>query len=608
MSVTRITTAQISDFVSGVHNVITSFPAEQFITSGIDCQAELQALQLQSELYKKPIDFSQIPLVQFTGHIKIGAWFHWKGAGRNFTKVKPLSLVQSEVGQNGWGTWSWITRRNPDQNMDFFMCEDMCFDGQYQDGYEIATIAPTKMIMMFGLQANNTSVCRDLTFLRCHFKNCPHEGVDIYTSNGGQFDGVRMLFCSSEGVDPSLTSVGFNLLNLRNGRVSNPGPYGTYTIRNVVSYGNISSGHRTQNNFCRGTEMWSIGSCKTYDMNDCHHSTDGSRKGSAYDLLGVQTGRAYRTKNFFELQGEEIEVDTAKYVAAPSGVAGQAGVFITDWRYDSETTKPYNQSKHITIRNFTAERVGAAAVRAINSFGCEVDGVEAVSCNGVGVSWEYVSGRNLTPSFNRVGSVTTQACSGELSVASGNDVTITSPCMNNAGGFRLGVGDIVFTDTPLPIKSLYGARLVNQDRTLQCVTSTAPTKTDSSTRPVSVPYAFTLNDTNTAAVQSLLVGIVPVGQRSAVYLKVWVLAGTSPSAAVILTEKDANGNNIGAPTPIRLFADTTWKERLAAYMVRSASCVAVEVSLAPACDNNISSVAMTGTASFADVRVSDSPL
>lgn len=576
------------------------------VVSGVDCASRIQQLQDLSEQLRVPVDFSGIDVVAFSGRVQIGDWFHWKGAGRYETQVKPLSLTQAEVGQNGWGTWAWFTRKNPDNNLNFLMCEDMTFDGQYQDGYEIGTIAPTKMIMMFGLQANN-STCRDITFLRCHFKNCPHEGVDIYTSNGGQFDGVRMLFCSSEGTDPSLTSVGFNLFNLRNGRVSAPGSYGTYTIRNVVSFGNVSKGHRTQNNFCRGTEMWSISSCQTYDMNDCHHSTDGSRRGSARDLVGVQTGASYRTKNFFELQGEELDVDDCKYIAAPFGsTAGQAGIFVTDWKYDSETSAPYNQSKHVNVRNFYAERVNAAAVRLINNFGSTVENIEAVSCSGVGVAFEYVAGRNLTPSFNKVGKVTTQGCAGEISVSTTNEVIMTENGQNNGGGYRIGTGDAVFVDSPLPFRSACGYHLVNQDRTLKSVVSTGPDKTDAASKPVQVPYAFTLNDTNTASVQSLSVGVVPVKAKSAVYLKIWALVGSASSSAALFVEKDAAGTTLST-RPIRLFADTTWKERLAIYHVKNATCIAVEVLLAPACDSSMTTT-LTGTTSFADVRISDLPL
>lgn len=603
----KVPVANIPDFLEGVSNVITCIPADEFIQSGVDCKLALQALQDQSELYKKPIDFTNIAEIRFSGHIEFGRYFHWRGCSRRLNTVKPLSLVQSQVGQNGWGTWGWLVRKNPDENLDFFMCEDLAFDGQYQDGYEINTIAPTKMVMMFALQANNTAICRDITFLRCHFKNCPHEGIDIYTSNGGQFDGVRMLFCSSEGTDPSLTSVGFNLFNLRNGRVSAPGPYGTYTIRNVVSFGNVSKGHRTQNNFCRGTEMWSISSCQTYDMNDCHHSTDGSRRGTARDLIGVQTGAAYRNKNFFELQGEEIDVDTCKYTAAPVGsTQGQAGIFVTDWRYDSEAALPYNQSKHINIRNFYAERVNAAAVRLINNFGCTVSNIEAVSCNGVGVSFEYVAGRGITPGFNKMGTVNTQGCLGEVSVSTTNEVIFTDNSQNNGGGFRLGTGDAVFIDTPLPVRSIAGQSFANQDRLLQGVASTGPDKTDAATKPPQIQYAFTLNDTNTAAVQALSVASTPSTNRSAVYLRVWVLAGSASSSAGVFVEKDSTGATLSS-TPIRLFADTTWKERLAVYHVKNSACTAVEVRLAPACDNT-GTVTLTGTTNFGDVRVSNFPI
>ncbi|MEG6219957.1 hypothetical protein UXP54_11355 [Enterobacter hormaechei] len=580
------------------------------VQSGVDCAPIIQTLQDMSESLRLPIDFSGISEVRFTGRVQIGDWFHWKGGGRNNTIVKPLSLVQSEVGQNGFGTYAWFCRKNPNNALNYFMCEDLQFDGQYQDGYEIATIAPNKMIMMFCIQMNDASTGKDITFLRCHFKNCPHEGIDVYTSNGGQIDGIRMLFCSSEGTNPSLTAVGFNLFNLRNGRVFSPGAYGTYSIRNIVSFGNVSFGHRTQNNFSRGCEMWSISSCQTYDMNDCHHSTDGSRRGVFNgDNVGVQTGASYRNKNYLEIQGEDIDVRGGRYTAAPSGSTnGQAGLFVTDYKYDAETN--YYQSKNINIKGFYAERVNASAVRLINTLDATVEDIHAVSCNGVGVSFEYVSGRTsgvdgqpIVPSFNKVGGIYTRSCRGEVMTATTQEVIVTSNGQNNGRGYRVGIEDAVFIDNPIPIRSSAGYHLANQDRTLQSVVSTAPGKNDATTKPASVPYAFNLNDNNSASVQSLSVATLPSSPTSCVYLKIWVLAGSASSSAALFIEKNSSGTTLST-TGIRLFADTTWKERLVVYRVKNSACEAVEVLLAPACDASLSP-ALTGTTNFADVRVSD---
>ncbi len=279
------------------------------VKSGIDCAPIIQQLQDLSESLRLPIDFSGIAEIRFTGRVQIGDWFYWKGAGRFNTVIKPLSLTRSEVGTYGDGVYAWFSRKDPTKGLDFAMWEDMGFDGQYQDGYEIGTIAPQKMIIAFAWHFKGTAVGRNITALRCHLKNCPHEGWHGYTTGGGQIDGINYLECSSEGTNPLITSVGFNAFKCMNGSIDSPGPYGTYTIRNIISRGNTSFGHRTMNDLKRGCERWTIDACQTNDMNDCHHSTDGSRFGTfTGSNIGIQTGISANTKNYFELQAENVSI------------------------------------------------------------------------------------------------------------------------------------------------------------------------------------------------------------------------------------------------------------------------------------------------------------
>ncbi|MDM6721323.1 phage head-binding domain-containing protein [Escherichia coli] len=584
----------------------------RYIQSGVDCASVINKLQILSEYKRVPLDFRGIDVISFSGSVQIGDWFHWIGAGKSSTTIRPISLTKQDVENNGFGYYSWFIRKNPDKDLYFAMLQDICFDGQYQDGYEINNIAPQKIIRAFCWHFNNGAIGRNITALRCHFKNCPHEAWEGYTTNGGMIDGINYLYCSSEGTDPMLTAVGFNAFKCMNGSIDSPGAYGTYTIKNIFSFGNTAFGHRTLNDFKRGCENWVIDACQTFDMNDCHHSTDGSRRGVFLaGNIGIQTGKSKATKNFLEIQGENIDVLGGKYVAAATSVAGLAGIFVTNYSYPSESTD--FQSQHIRIKNVYVERVNNNAVRIVNGYDINVEDITAVSCNGVGVSFEFVPGlisgidnQEIKPRFNSVGKIITSSCSGEVFVANNQDVFITANSQNTGGGFRVGRSDAVHSTNPLPMRSIAGHILANQDRFFQSVISIAPEKTDATTKPVGTPYAFTLNDKNTASVQSLLVATLRVAQRSAVYVRLWTLSETSISSAVIFRELDSTGNSL-SNTAIKLLSDNSWLERQAIYHVKRSECVAVEVFLAPACDERMD-ISLTGTTSFADVRVSNYPI
>ncbi|WP_318390306.1 hypothetical protein [Enterobacter sp.] len=578
------------------------------VQSGVDCAPIIQTLQDMSESLRLPIDFSGISEVRFTGRIQIGDWFHWKGAGRFNTVIKPLSLTRTEVGTYGDGVYAWFSRKDPTKNLDFAMWEDMGFDGQYQDGYSVAV---ERMVVAFAWHFKGSAIGRNITAQRCHLKNCPHEGWHGYTTDGGQIDGINYLHCSSEGTNPLVTSVGFNAFKCMNGLIDAPGPYGVYTIRNIVSRNNTAFGHRTLNDFKRGCERWTIDACQTNDMNDCHHSTDGSRFGTfTGSNIGIQNGISYNTKNFFELQAENVSILGGTYKAAPgTAQAGQAGIFIADYKYPSESN--YHQSKNIIIDNVNISNVNQGAVRLNNTANVRVGGITAEFCNGPAVSWELAAGHidgvtlaEIVPSNNQQGDVATRGSLTEINIATGHSVAITGTIKSAGYLSRLGSGNIVYPgNKPYTVMN---PTYRNNDRMLINVTSSAPTKTDFATPPVSVPYAFTLNDTNTASAQGLSVGRIATNTNGCVFFDVYVLQGTATAAAVIFRELNSAGASV-ATTYLNAYIPTSWANRSYIYKPTNAGCVAVEVLLAPACDTS-GTVSLTGTTSFADVRLSDMPI
>lgn len=582
------------------------------VISGVDCAPIIQTLQDMSEALRLPIDFSGIAEVRFSGRVQIGDWFHWKGAGRFNTVIKPLSLTQSAVGNSGGNIYAWFDRKSAVTNIDFFRMEDIGFDGQYQDGYELSTVAPTKLIHITHLFCSGSAVGRNISFTRCHFKDSPGNAIYLHVESGGQIDGVWVEGCSTRGTDPYKTSIFFNFIKSMNGTTGSPGTYGVYPIRNIFSRGNICYGNTRMHDLSRGTERVTIDDCETYEMNDCHHSADGARLLSiGPNLIGSQSGISHNTKNFIELQAEDVVINGGTYRAtAGTGNAGQAGIFVADFKYGSEAL--YYQSKNIRIHNFKAYNVNSDAVRLNNVASVLVDNISADSCNGAAVSWEVTPGHidfitnvEIIPSNNTQGNIMTRGCLQEVKIpVSTSDVTIVGVAKNTSGLSRYGTGNFVY-QTGKPYK-VPNPSLKNNDRLLTYATSSAPAKTDAATQPAGVMYAFTLNDSNASSVQSMPVASMPVTTNGNVFFDVNVLKGTATAAAVIFKEVNASGTVVNT-TYLNAYVTTAWTRRSYIYVPVNAACAGVTIELAPACDTS-GTASLTGTTSFADLQMSDLPV
>lgn len=582
------------------------------VKSGIDCAPIIQQLQDLSESLRLPIDFSGIAEIRFTGRVQIGDWFYWKGAGRFNTVIKPLSLTQSTVGNNGGNIYAWFDRKDSAVNLDFFKMEDIGFDGQYQDGYELSTVAPTKLIHVAHIFCSGSAVGRNISFLRVGFKDSPGNAIYLHVEGGGKIDGVWAEDCSTRGTDPYKTSIFFNFIKSMNGTTDAPGVYGVYPIRNIFSRGNISYGNTRMHDLSRGTERVIINDCETYEMNDCHHSADGARSISmGPNLIGSQSGISFNTKNFIELQAEDVVIHGGTYRATSgTGNAGQAGIFVADFKYGSEAL--YHQSKNIRIHNFKAYNVNSDAVRLNNVANVLIDNVSADSCNGAAVSWEVITGHidfitnaEIIPSNNTQGNIITRGCLLEVRIPiSTSDVTIIGVAKNSSGLSRYATGNFVY-QTGKPYK-IPNASLKNNDRLLTLATSSAPAKTDATSQPVGVMYAFTLNDTNTSAVQSMPVASIPITTSGNVFFDMNVLKGTATAAAVIFKEVNASGAVVNTAY-LNAYVTTAWTKRSYIYVPVNAACAGVTIELAPACDTS-GTASLTGTTSFADLQISDLPV
>ena len=590
------------------------------VVSGIDCAPVIQALQDLSEQYRIPIDFSGISVVTFSGKVQFGDYFYWKSSGRFNSTIKPLTKTRSALGVGPQGVYAWFGPKDPTVSIKHAMLEDIGFDGGYDD---VGSHNPPtdRLIRAFCWHAHTGAIHQDITALRVHAVNCPHEFWEGYTTGGGQIDGIRALFCSGDVADPTTSCVGCNFFKCMNGTIDAPGPYGVYTIRNVVSFGNTCRGWRTLNDFKRGSERWTISACETVDMNDCHHSTDGSRAGTfEASNKGWQTGASRATKNYLEMQGENIDVIGFRYDADKGGSTkrGIAAVMITDYEYPANggPTSGNNrrQSKSINVYSGYAKNVNHSAIRFINSYKCGVGKINALQCLYSAVSVEYVSGcvdtDTATPIQsikNWIGEVVTESCQWEISATSGADVVLCSAPRNSTNGCRANM----LTGSTYYVR--YTPKLLNSANTMLKATdfwnSGGATKSDYATPPDGSPYAFELSDENNVSIQTYdWAGKIPLSQANGEYLYIntWVLAGTATTAAVIVQEYTSAGSLVATKFK-KLTPDASWSERKLVHMPSTETVAYVIVKLAPACDD-YNTPTPTGTTRFADIRISKEPI
>ena len=604
---------------SGV--VVTgSISARAFgVVSGVDCSPIIQSLQDLSELLRKPIDFSGIEEIAFSGKILIGDWFHWKSSGRFDSTIRPLTKSRAALGAGPYGVYAWFGPRDPSVSIVFAMLEDIGFDGGYDAGTHST---PTdRIIRAFCWHAHTGATHRDITALRVHAVNCPHEFWEGYTTSGGRIDGIRMLFCSGDVTDPAVSAVGCNLFKCMNGTIYSPGPYGVYTIRDIVSFGNTCRGWRTLNDFKRGSERWTISACETIDMNDCHHSSDGSRAGTfEASNKGWQTGVSRATKNLLELQGENIDVMGFQYDADKGGSTkrGNAALYVTDYEYPANggdgVGNKRRQSKNINIYSGFAKNVNHNAVRFLNSYKCGAGKITASNCLYGAVAVEYApgcvdtdTGIQVLSVKNWIGEVVTEACPWEISATSGADVVLRAAPRNSTDGCRANL------ETGSTYSVQYTPKLLNSANTMLKVTdfwnNGGATKSDYATPPDGSPYAFELSDVSTVSIQTYeWGGKIPLSQTAGeyLYISLWVLAGTASTAAVIVQEHTSAGSVVATAFK-KLNHGASWAERKLIHKPSTADVAYVIVKLAPACDN-YNTPALTGTTRFADVRISKEPI
>ncbi|PHR55964.1 MAG: hypothetical protein COA43_14700 [Robiginitomaculum sp.] len=578
------------------------------VITAIDSRVEIQAAQNDSEILKIPVDFSGIAQVSFNGIIDFGGYLEWHGSGRFETTIEPLQLTRTLIGAK-----NWMQKKDETVPLNHFLIQDMGFDGSYTDG-GFPTLE--RLVSMIRIKPDGCTDT-DITYLRCHFKDIPHEctvhspKVTSLVSSGGKIDGIKMLFCSGDVTSLANASRSSNMFKTINGSIDDPGEYLNFPITNVVSFGNTCRGMRSLADFKRGTRHFSHNNSTVIDMTDVASiSVDGVKDGTiGPNNTGFQTAATVDTKNFYEIQGVDIEVLGGVW-NADSEVDAVAAVLVTDYIYPTETTVSWtgNQSQRVNIRGFRAENITGHAVRLLNTADCYVEHVNAINCDLDAVSFEFTAkldsvGDPIVPSGNSANHLRSDSCRYTLSSNTSNPVTVGLDLENEFGQFDIETPHDKYEEgavnaNPNPMLTDYAGGI------LPLFWSGAAVYAEDGA-VIGSPSSFILDDTSAVALHFKTLSKIACIENDIYYFKLLVKSGTGPSQS-ILVQEFTSADAFIASTFIPLSATGTLTSISKRFKSANATCAYINISLLPAGESSADS-ANIGTATFANVRIGRKP-
>jgi hypothetical protein len=561
----------------------------------VNSQVFIQEAQNLSELFQVPVVFSGIPQISFNGFIEFEGYLEWHGSGRFDTTVKPLQLTRTLISAS-----NWIQKKNENVALNHFLMQDMGFDGSYSLG---GFPAVDNLVSMIRIKPDGVTDT-DITYLRCHFKDIPHEctvhspKVTSLVSSGGKIDGINMLFCSGDVTSLANASRSCNMFKTINGSIDDP-------------FGNTCRGMRSLSDFKRGTRHFSHNNSSVVDMTDVASiSVDGVKDGTiGPNNSGFQTAAAVDTKNFYEVQGIDVEIMGGVW-NADNEVDTVAAVLVTDFIYPAETTGTYtgNQSQRVNIRGFRAENITGHAVRLLNTADCYVEHVNAINCDLDAVSFEFTAkldaaGDPIVPSGNSANHLKSRACRNTLSSNASNPVTVGLDLENEFGQFEVEIPHDKYEE---------GAVNVNPNPMLTDFTGgISPLHWPGAAiyaaagSVIGAPASFVLDDTSAVALHFKTFEKIPCVENDIYYFKLFVQSGTGPSQSVLVQEFTSADGFI-ASTFIPLNATGTLTEVSKRFKSANATCAYIKVNLLPAGESGGDSASI-GTTTFANVRIGRKP-
>lgn len=575
--------------------------------------ADVQEAQDSSAYSRMHLDVSDIKEISWEGILKIDDWLEWHGAGRFENTIKPSKILRSEIGGD-----AIIAKRDTSKNLEHFLMQDLGIDLGFSG------VFPTldQLVSMVRITANG-SHDTDITYLRCHFANPAHEctvhnvhTTDVGVSSGGTIEGIRMLFCSGDVNDLATASRSSNMFKTIHGAIDIPGSYGEYPISDVVSFGNKCRGMRTLADFKRGTTDFSHNKSYVEDMTDVASiSVDGVLKGTiGPDNSGKQTPAAANTKNFYEIQGVDLEVLGGDW-DCDNQAGAVAGVLVTDYAFPAETTVDYNSnpSVNVNIRAFTGRNIPFHAVRLINTTDCDVRGINAYDCQLDAVSFEYVAGKidkqgsPVVSKNNSVDEINSNNCRFQVSATTGAGVKIGEKIANENGLYEIqlvGIPVQPYRATFEPIELNANPRGEDYGTgTPVRWSGSASATVEENDAPYDSSIYLSIEDANNAAIQTFgPVQKFAFTKGEPIYFSVVCRLGTSPRCSIVIQEYNASGSYLTAGY-VPLGATSDFELRKRKYVVQNENTEYVKILLAPAAASGSDS-SLVGTADFADFKIS----
>jgi hypothetical protein len=455
---------------------------------------------------------------------------------------------------------------------------------------------------------------RNIGIYQCHFQNPQNDCLAISPNATSFCDGVAVINCTADVDDLAQSSRIANVLRTIIDYVASPSmatSYGTKNITNIRVHGGFARGVRTFADIKRGSNNYSVIGCVTEDMSDCHHSADGGSKGFLGGLVGRQKSALLPTKNYIELQGEDIILDGFTYDAS-SALGGIAGILVQDYADPAEGAGVAHQSKNVTVKNGVVDGVASHGVRLQNTKDCTVENITAKNCTLDAVAIEYIAGKTdpavgaLSPVGNVVDMVrldsTVRHGVNAPTVGSGNRIGrvigATSKKVEgaNSATWEPLHGVDYAQQNMLMLMDAAGTLPVGFKRSSASVTITQET----SDVPVEYGIAVTVNGADAAVLDSIEpFQRVLVSRGDVVQLDLFAKLNTATTCGVLLQE--FNGATFLSSNFFALTAsNSAWTRNTVRLVCQSAGVNQVRVQLLPnAASNNAAAV---GISRFAGVR------
>lgn len=542
--------------------------------------------------------------------------------GRLLLKYPSITVFSNSAKDNGFVFISQPSSGAPNYVLDgYFMKQDttqntsfVCFENVSFDGaYDSSAWTGKTTISAIRIRSTGGATDSEVVVRNCIFVDPQDDCVAISPDVNSFVNRVSVSGCSANVSSYATSTRTGNLVRTIVDYVGAPSAASAYNKKNIrnISVSNCyAEGIRTLADLKRGSVNYTVSDCQTYNMSDCHHSVDSGSDGVLTGLVGRQTTALLPTKNFIEIQGQNIVLDDFSYEGAIA-YSGIAGILVQDYADPSEPAGTARQSISVTVKNGVIDGVANHAVRLQNTKACLVQNITAKNCSLDAVALEYVASRTdpvlglLSPTNNVVDKIfldsTVRYCINAPTSGSGNKIGYAF----TSSGNRKVENATSATWTPL-----HGVDFIDQNAMMLLDTAGtfpagyAANGTVSATQSTadapfgSYSISVLLNGTDAAVLDSAEPrNRILCANGDVLQMQVFAKLNTATACGVLIQEY--NGATFLSST-FRTLSATGWTQNTVAYVCTQATTTNVRVQLLVNASSNLP--ANTGSTFFAGVK------